>query len=407
MSDVTGVSAVEPVAPPTRGTGLSWAGVSVLTGAHLVHDMSLGFLGILLPFLREDLGFSLFLAGLLLPAQQAGSLLQPLMGQWADRVGQRRFVITFLILTPVAMSLMGLSPAYVVLLLVVAVGGLSSAAYHPAGSSLLTNYAGSRWGTGLAIYHFGGNVGLGLGPLAAGFVVAQFGLRATPVLALPALLMAAAVATTLRADGGGRGGGATTVGSSRWLWKHRRVFLPLGVVILGRALGAGGLTLFLPTLLVERGYALGFVAALTSGYFLFGGVGGLAAGWLSDRIGRRRIIAVLLLVSPFSILGFLFIDGWLGMALLLLAATALLGEQPVIMAMIQEWAPDRRGSVVGMVLGAQFVLAGLGTSLVGWMADQWGLTTAFQYVALAPLMGLAVVRALPTGRLEPAPAPQP
>lgn len=297
----------EPPARPREGW--SWGRVSLLTGAHLTHDMALGFLGILLPFLRAELGFSLLLAGLLLPAQQAGSLLQPVLGHWADRVGRRRFVLSALLMTPVVMSLMGLAPTYAALLAIVAVGGLSSAAYHPAGSSLLTHYAGDRWGTGLAIYHFGGNVGLALGPIAAGFVVANLGLSATPLLCLPALIWAAVLALGLRNGGSGRSPGAVAHGSAAWLWTHRGVFLPLGVILFGRAVSAGGLTLFLPSLMVERGYAIGLVAVLTSGYFLFGGAAGLVAGWLSDLVGRRLVIGVLLLVAPFSILGFLSIPG--------------------------------------------------------------------------------------------------
>lgn len=71
--------------------------------------------------------------------------------------------------------------------------------------------------------------------------------------------------------------------------------------------------------------------------------------------------------------------------------------------MIQEWAPERRGTTVGMVLGAQFVLAGVGTTVVGWLADQTGLNGAFRIVALAPLLGLPFVRRLPTGRFDPEP----
>src|SRR5690606_30780752 len=111
----------------------------------------------------------------------------------------------------------------------------------------------------------------------------------------------------------------------------------------------------------------------------------------SDRIGRHATLRLLLFVSPLAIGGFLIIGGGAGLVLLLGAAGALLGEQPVLMALVQEWAPSRRGTVVGLVMGGQFVLAGLGALLIGIVGDRLGLEGAFRVVAAAPLVGLPFV----------------
>ena len=108
----------------------------------------------------------------------------------------------------------------------------------------------------------------------------------------------------------------------------------------------------------------------------------------------------MLIVAPLSVGGFLLLGGGVGLFLLLLAAAALLGEQPVLMALVQEWAPKRRGTVVGLVLGGQFVLAGLGSLLIGWVGDMAGLEGAFRIVAVAPLMGLPFIGRLRVGPIE-------
>lgn len=381
-----------------RPTG-DWRRVGVLTGAHTIHDMALGTLGVLLPFLRDRLGFSLLLSGLLVPAQQTGSLLQPVFGYWADRIGKRTFVVLFLTTTSTFMSVVGLSFNYTVLVVLVMLGGLSSAAYHPAGSALLTNYAGSRWGTGLAIYHFGGNLGLALGPIAAAWVVDSFGLRSTWLLLIPGALWALVVLRTIPRDApaeiGALPGGETVV----WMRRNAKTFGALSMVVLGTAIGAGGLGLFLPTLLLERGYSISSVALLTSGFFAIGGLGGLTSGWLSDRFGRLRIIRVMLIIAPVTLLSFLGLTGAVSIVFLMIASVCLRSEQPVIMALIQEWAPAKRATVVGTVLGLQFVLAGMGTSLVGWIGDATTLTRAFQIVALMPLIGIPFTSRLPSGPL--------
>ena len=89
-----------------------------------------------------------------------------------------------------------------------------------------------------------------------------------------------------------------------------------------------------------------------------------------------------------------------GYALLLVAAGAALGEQPVILAMVQQWAPERRGAVVGLVLGTQFILSGVATVLIGFLADNIGLSEAFRYVAIAPLIGLPFLKYLPVGKFQ-------
>lgn len=338
-------------------------GVGVLTGAHLLHDMSLGFLGMLLPMLRAELGFSLTQAGLLQPAQQIGSFFQPVLGSWADRVGAKRFVVAFLVVTSIFMSLLGTAPAFWVLLVLVFAGGLSSASYHPAGSASLS-------------------------------------IRATPLLAIPGIVWAGIVLLGTRSAPTRKTEKPAGAGGMRWIWGHRRTFAPLTVLMLGRAIGSGGFTLFLPTLLTERGYELAMVAAITSGYFLVGGIGGLTTGWLSDKVGRKKVMRAVLILGPVGVGGFLLLGGNAGLILLLLAAAALLGEQPVLMALVQEWSSERRGTVVGMVLGGQFVLSGLGSLLIGWMGDMVSLETAFRVVAVAPLIGLPFVGRLRTGPIE-------
>lgn len=383
----------------THSEGANWGRVGVLTGAHTIHDMSLGILGVLLPFIRDRLGFSLLLSGLLVPGQQAGSLLQPILGYWADRVGKRTFVVVFLTGTSVAMSLIGLSFSYTALFVLIVIGGFSSAAYHPAGSALVTNFAGDKWGTGLAIYHFGGNIGLAVGPLAAAWVVSEFGLGSTWLLAIPGIIWAGVVLRTIPADRSKSANPPPGRETVRWLSRHRKVFGGLSLIVFGRAIGAGGLGLFLPTLLLERGYSIGWVAALTSGFFAIGGFGGLASGWLSDRVGRHVVIRMTLTIAPIGLLLFLGLRGVWSIVFLMLASISLRSEQPVIMALIQEWAPKKRATVVGLVLGMQFVLSGLGTSMVGWLGDATSLTRAFQIVALTPLLGLPFVSRLPSGEL--------
>lgn len=372
----------------------NWRGVSFMSFAHLVHDGYLGTLGVLLPFLRAELGFSLLFAGFLGPAQQLGSLLQPVMGALGDRFGTKRFVVISVAVTGAAMSLVAVSPSFAVVAMLVFIGGLSSAVYHPNGSVLLTNQAGGRWGLALAVYSFGGNIGLALGPLVATVLLTIWGLHSVGLMAIPAIVLSGVLALMLRGVVEQRRRPTGEHAGWRWWRRERRNLSLIAVIILGRAAGAGGLTLFLPTLLHDRGYSIGVVGLITTSYFAVGGVGGLLSGWLSDRLGRLTVMAANMVIAPVAWFTFVNTDGPYALIPLLIAAACLLGHQPVMTALGQEMYPHRRGTIVGYTLGASFVLQSAGTLAVGGLAAVIGLTSAFSWLAFSPLLALPAIYGL-------------
>lgn len=52
------------------------------------------------------------------------------------------------------------------------------------------------------------------------------------------------------------------------------------------------------------------------------------------------------------------------------------------------------GLIVGLAIGT----GGLGVTLLGWIADHWGLYAALRLVAALPLAGLGVALCLPEPR---------
>jgi FSR family fosmidomycin resistance protein-like MFS transporter len=275
--------------------------------------------------------------------------------------------------------------------------------YHPAGSALLTRAVSRRWGSALAIYHLGGNLGLAAGPIAVTLVVTRFGLESTYFLVPPALLWALLLwRFTPRAAA--RVTRVVNESFFQVVVAERRSFSLLGVVILARAVGTGGFTLFLPTYLIQRGSDFVSAGILTALFFAMGGLGGLLSGVLSDRFGRRAVLAAMMLLAVPAVLTFLMSVGPISTVALLVAASLLLGEQPVFVALAQEQAPEHRGTAVGFVFGAQFVLAGLATAAVGALADLYGLGNVFMAVAAVPLIGIPALLMLRESTGEPDPA---
>jgi FSR family fosmidomycin resistance protein-like MFS transporter len=94
--------------PTETSRGFQTGKILALSIGHFIHDVYTGFLAPLLPLLIEKLSLSLTQAGFLTTIMQLPALLNPYIGQLADRISGRYFVILAPALTAVPMSLIGI-----------------------------------------------------------------------------------------------------------------------------------------------------------------------------------------------------------------------------------------------------------------------------------------------------------
>lgn len=137
--------------------------------AHGVNDAYAAFLPPLLPRIMDNLGLSITLAATLaMTLSLAASLLQPLMGYLSDRFGRRLFVVLGPLLSGVFLSLVGSAATFWALVLLLLLGGLGSAAFHPPGASMAARISeGKGSGLRISVFSMGGSLGFTVGPLAA------------------------------------------------------------------------------------------------------------------------------------------------------------------------------------------------------------------------------------------------
>jgi FSR family fosmidomycin resistance protein-like MFS transporter len=182
------------------------------------------------------------------------------------------------------------------------------------------------------------------------------------------------------------------------LTKMRPVFLPLSGVIVLRAFVLSALIIFLPTFLSEKGASLWSAGAALTVYEAAGVGGALAGGWLSDRLGRRAVLIVSMLLTPLFLFFFLDAQG-LGQILYLigLGFTAL-SIAPVIMALVQESFPQNRAFATGIYMFISFGMRGVAVVIVGALGDIFDLQVAFIVSAVLMILGSPLVFLLPAGR---------
>lgn len=160
------MSALATTTPTTRRLLGGGAAVALLTASHTLTDALVGMFAALLPTLQERLALTeTHLSLLVATLAISSSVTQPLAGALADRFGTRRVAVGGSVLTAVLLSQIAWVPNAAVLFGVLAVGGVGSAAFHPAATSLARDALPDRSRVVVGVFAAGGTVGLALGPV--------------------------------------------------------------------------------------------------------------------------------------------------------------------------------------------------------------------------------------------------
>ncbi len=384
-------------APHKQGSGFQTGAVVLVAVAHFVHDTYTGFVAPLLPKLIDKLELSLTLAGTLVLLLRLPALSQPLFGHLADRTDTKPLVVLAPAVTATLMSLLGLVDSYAALAVLLFVVGLSSASFHAPTPAMIGRVAGERVGRGMSLYMVGGELGRAVGPIIAVTAVSLWGLEGLWRTML--LGLGATVVLGLRLRQLSYASPERQV--PRLLHTLRTVgprVAPLGGLVLARSLVVGTTAIYLPTVLTGRGVSLVLAGGALAIFELAGIVGALASGTLSDIVGRRRVLGLVLVCAPLLLLGVLHTDGLaLALMLVLLGATGL-AVQPIMLAVVQDRCSASRGAANGLYLSMSFVGQATAIVAVGALGDVLGLERALHVAALASLALLPFLRTVPAQR---------
>ncbi|MBT4610948.1 MAG: MFS transporter [Gemmatimonadetes bacterium] len=364
--------------------------------AHFCVDSYATMLAPVLPLVIDRLGLSLASAGILGTIVSACNLSQPLLGMWADRMRRRWLVIGGLGLAAIFTPLMGIAPSYYTLVAALTIGGFGVAAFHPQVFSLAGELSGDRRAFGIALFIFGGTLGLGVTPLWMPFYAERIGLEFLPVVTIPGLIFLFLVWRWIPLDNPHLADDAPAQQVSGLSDVAGGLAIIVAVVVLRSVTGLG-FGFFLAVLSKEQGMGTAAIGIPLAVYNISGVVGALLFGYLADQVTPKPLVWGSLALSAPALYAFLHMQGPLSYVALAIGGGLLLSSNSILVALAQELAPQQSGLASSLPLGFSWGLAGLALGPIGWVADRIGIAETLSWLVLLPLVTSLVALFLPRG----------
>jgi len=365
--------------------------------SHLLNDTIQSLIPSIYPLVKKSFQLSFTQVGLItLTFQLAASLLQPFVGFYTDKKPQPFSLATGMGFTLCGLVLLSFAATFGWLLLSVGLIGIGSSVFHPEASKVAYMASGGRRGLAQSIFQVGGNAGSSIGPLLAALIIVPHGKKSViwfSVLALLAIMVLIYI--------------------GKWYQQNKHRIRPKASHHLredGMHLSKRKVTISIIILLVLIFSKYFYLASMTSYYtfylidkfhvtvqssqvhlflFLFAtAVGTFFGGPLGDKFGRKYVIWFSILgVAPFTLL-LPYLNLFWTTVFSVCIGFILSSAFSAILVYAQELLPGKVGMVSGLFFGFAFGMGGIGSAVLGSLADHTSIHFVYHVCSFLPLIGL-------------------
>jgi len=366
--------------------------------SHLLNDTLQAVVPAMFPVLKNETGISFTQLGWLSFAlNMVASVFQPVVGLISDRKPKPYALPIGMCLSLIGIAGLAFMQNYWMLLVSVIFLGMGSAIFHPEGSRVSFMAAGSKRGLSQSVYQVGGNTGQALAPLISAFVLVPFG----QVGAAWFLIVASIGVFTLSKISiwykkqleiekeARRKNPILSSLSKLTKTKIAYALVILMLIIFARSFYVTNITNFFVFHLTDQ-YGLTVKNAQLF-IFLFlavGAIGTFFGGPIADKIGKKNVILLSILVPlPFA----LYLP-YVSLALLpifiIIIGFFIMLSFSVTVVYAQELVPNKIGTMSGFAVGFAFGMGAVGAVVIGSFLDQVGVMTTMTYISYLPILGL-------------------
>jgi len=329
---------------------------------------------------------------ILMAANFTSSLIQPLFGFISDKQEKALLLPIGCLCAGIGFSLLSLPASYIFVLMLVVISGFGIASYHPEGYKTAHFFTGEKRVTGMAIFSVGGNLGFALGPIISIYIIKYMGFSSLPFIIVPAILFATIIIlfwrdispTGVKTD--------VTVRKEVASERPQGVYLSLTIVIaivIMRSWTQMGLMTYIPFYYINHLKGDPLYAGKLLSVFLLGGVlGTLGGAPLADRWGHKLYLTTSMFLTTL-VLPLIFItEGDMLFIVLGLLGMICISTFSVTVVMAQQLLPKNLGIASGLMVGFAIGAGGICVTLLGVVADRYGVPFALKSIMIIPLIGL-------------------
>jgi FSR family fosmidomycin resistance protein-like MFS transporter len=364
--------------------------------SHLLNDTIQSLIPAIYPILKSNYHLSFSQIGLItLTFQLAASLLQPFVGMYTDKKPQPYSLAAGMAFTLTGLVVLSVSHSFHLVLVSVALIGIGSSVFHPESSRMAHAAAGIQPGLAQSIFQLGGNMGSSIGPLLAAWIIVphgQFSIIYFSLIALLAIFILTRVGNWYKRYILSRRVSLHHKAARVSGFSKRKIAFSISillVLIFSKYFYMASLTSYFTFYLINKFHVGIQTSQIYLFVFLFSVAGGtLFGGPLGDRFGRKYVIwfsilgtAPIALMLPYANL---FWTGVLIVPIGLILASAF----SAILVYAQELIPGKIGLVSGLFFGFAFGMGGIGSALLGNLADKTSILYVFHLCSFLPLIGI-------------------
>ena len=366
--------------------------------SHLLNDTIQSLIPSIYPVVKNSFHLNFSQIGIItLVFQLTASLFQPLIGLYTDRKPQPYSLAVGMVFTLAGLILLSQAKNYALLLVSVAVIGTGSSVFHPEASKVAYMASGGRRGLAQSIFQVGGNLGGSLGPILAAIIIVPFGQSSIlwfSILALLAIIVLLNVGSwyTHHINMLRKKVTAITKGHDLSQAKVAWSVVILLVLIFSKYFYLASITSYFTFYLIHKFNVSIPTSQVHLFLFLFAvAAGTLLGGPIGDRVGRKYVIWFSILgVAPFTLL-LPYANLFWTTVLSIMIGVILASAFSAILVYAQELIPGKIGMISGLFFGFAFGMGGLGSALLGMLADKTSIDYVYHVCAFLPLIGVLTV----------------
>lgn len=365
--------------------------------AHLLNDMIQAVLPAVYPLIKTNFKLSFSQIGIItLAVQTTSSLFQPFVGMYADKKPRPYFLALAMVFVLSGIICVSFAPSYGTILLAVCLLGTGAAIFHPEASRVAYMAAGDRRGLAQSIFQLGGNSGSAIGPLLAALIVmpnGQYNIIWFGIAAIAGFLILIKIGNWYKGHLNLKASKpAQVIEVEKPNLSSRKVAFSVFILLMlifSKYVYLASMTSYFTFYLIDKFHVSVQYSQIHLFIFLAAvAVGTVLGGSLGDKYGRKYIIWISILgAAPFTLMlpyANLFWTGMLSVLIGVIISSAF----SAILVYAQELMPGKIGMISGLFFGFAFGMGGLGSAVLGVIADHTSINYVFWICSFLPLIGI-------------------